>query len=217
MKQLYKLVLTFALILCYSSQISHAELITLRTGNGSINQFDPLISCVKVVDGTPFSSAVFDSARNGVSALIEDDYNNRSDFIEVPGTHWIVNEHWKNGCALYAQEFTITDNFTSATLNFSYSVDNYLGSTTLPGLYINGQAIIPASANQGTYTTVSTIQNIDITQYIVQGSNVLYSYQYDFGYGAGISYLAQITTIPEPASLALFGLSALIARRKKTK
>jgi len=169
-----------------------------------------------------FSSPdTFAAALNGPSAFIVEPH---SSWADNSPAQWISSD--PNGgaggayTALYAISFTLPE-FTFASFNITFTVDQSLGDAPDNGLFLNGTAL-PGSAG-GNYSEVISYNNEDVTSLLHAGDNILYLYNVNYGGPAGISFNATVdftpAPVPEPSTYALFGLgtiAGLILRRYRT-
>jgi hypothetical protein len=123
--------------------------------------------------------------------------------------------------ALYAISFVLPSDFTSASLNLYYAVDNELGDKNA-GIYINGTALpsstaiaaactTPPTCPAANYDQQNTYTDASITNLLHPGTNWLYIDDVNLGLQGGIIFSGDIayTAAPEPASGLLLGLGVL--------
>lgn len=211
------------------------EMITFRSGNGTIGSTDSNISYL--VKTGPFTAADFQTARIGPKAYIVSPGLFYGEIASLPGdpsAQYIASDSGSGPqSALYAYDFIVaTTNINLASLDLLYAADNLLGARDLPGrpspdvagLYLNGQAL-PNTAGIGGYDQQYSFSANDIGPLLHTGLNTFYFYQYDFGGRANSLFSARLTVsgmpaaVPEPSLLALIvgvGMSgALLLRRRK--
>jgi PEP-CTERM motif len=209
--------LVFTLLSMTSAQ---AEVVTLRSGNGSIGGTDSLVTMLVGPPSTPFASpfvgADFAAAQGGPSAFIINP--NGAWIVGLPGdpaAKWIDTAPIGSGSAntaLYAISFNLAVPFSSATLDFHFAVDNQLGGGPNEGVFLNGTAISGDSTG-GNFNSEFILPLTDVTSLLAVGANTLYVNATNLGGPAGLLFRATITTVeqsgsstPEPSSLALMGL-----------
>jgi hypothetical protein len=211
------------LVLCAQGQ---AEVITVRSGNGSTGQPDSqvhmLVGPADSAFPTAFTAADFAAADAGPAAFII--VNHPAWAAQLAGdslSKWIATNPGGAGegsTGLYAIGFVLTDPFTAASLELNYFVDNLLGGGPNQGVFLNGTAISGDSTG-GTYggREEYSLSRSDVAPLLVQGTNTLYIDQTDQGGPAGLLFRATITTSPEPTSLGLLalGILALLRRRRR--
>jgi hypothetical protein len=199
-----------------------AEIITLRSGNGSVGGPDSLVNMLvgpaNSGFGSAFTPADFAGAQIGADA-----------FIISPHPAWITGlagdslSKWigtsatavsEGSTALYAIDFTLTTPFSSASLDLHYAVDNTLGGGPNQGVFLNGTPVSGSSTGGG-FSSETVLTRSDIGPLLSLGPNTLYINATDLGGPAGLLFRATITTtevtgavVPEPASVALFGVGA---------
>jgi hypothetical protein len=187
---------------------------------------------------SPFTTANFTSAQTGPNAAVlsSTPFYTTAASLTTAGAQWIgTSAGAGNGSsagftALYAISFNIPNAFVSASLILNYEVDNALGDTN-PGVYLNGIALpgstgIPCGvgvACPGSFNTLQTYTDNNITADLVQGTNWLYIDGVNLGGEGGLIFSAQISTanssaVPEPASVILMSTLLLgvgFATRKR--
>lgn len=182
--------------------------ITLRSGNAPIGTTDPQISMLVGPTNTPFAApftaADFASASGGPPAFV---INPDPAWLAVlpadPAAQWIATVGgggFAQGSALYAIDFTVLPStFISATITLDFVVDNYLGSSIAPGVYLNGMPLsgntfLPACAPAGcaAHNAPQAMVRTDIAPLLQAGSNTLYIYANDTGVVAGLVFSATI-------------------------
>jgi len=197
-------------------EVTKAEMVTINSGVDAITFLKATGSSFDHI----FTEFDFSSARVGQSAYIVPSYLITGwipDGVSTsPDALWInCNEAYAAGSALYAIPFSLTET-QNVNLDFRWAIDNGLGDPINSGLFVNGTAISGKnSASPAEFVSVHQLLNIDITPYVVPGSNYLYVYQYDFGGVSGSQFTAVVTAIPEPATLLLLGLGSLALRRRR--
>lgn len=224
-----------------------AEVITLRSGNGTIGGTDSdismLIGPVDTYFGSAFTATDFANARSGPQAFIIGNHPAwlpASSFSDPSARYISTNalaSHPTPGIgdgasALFAIDFTITDaSIASASISFDFAVDNLLGDNDAlldinEGLFLNGTAL-SGSTTGGGFDTTYNFTRTDIAPLLVTGLNTLYINMTDVGGPSGLIFSTVITTVagdetpvPEPGMVALFGLGLIglgLARRRKKK
>jgi len=150
----------------------------------------------------PFTAAEFQAARAGSPATI----------VAVPDAGWPqsiptsplaqwIDANPAGSSALYAVDFQVARTFQNARLTLDFSVDDFLGTATEAGLYINGQPV-PGSENIGTYYRVDRYA-FDVSTLVQQGLNTLYIYGNNTGGAGGLMFDAAIEL--DPAALQPYG------------
>jgi hypothetical protein len=178
---------------------------------------------------SPFTMANFTAAQMGTSAfLLTSTPSYIASLPSGPGAEWIGTNSTAGvtvgDTALYAIDFDLPDAFLSGSLTLFYAVDNKLGGTNA-GIYLNGIALAN-STGIGGFTTQNTYTNANIGADLVQGTNWLYLDAVNLGAPAGLIFSADVSTvnsigstIPEPASVWLFGAALIavtaVSRRRK--
>ena len=233
-----KAALTAIALSMAASAASADQIISLRSGNGFIGLPDNNITFLQgpanEAFGAAFTGTDFTNARNGSAAAIIGNHpawitsTNFNNHASTPnnGAQWIStvpSGATEGSSALYAIDFTITDAFvTSATIDFDFAVDNWIGTGPNEGLFLNGTAL-SGSTTAGGFDRVSNFTRSDIAPLLVSGTNTLYINSTDLGGPGGLIFSATITTegtnvvVPEPGMAAVFGLGLLglgLARRK---
>jgi len=197
-----------ALIVLLASTLAPAcgqEIITLRSGNGTVGSADKNITFFSRGDGAigPFSSADFTAAVNGASAAIVAPISAYVASLPAdPAAQWIaVDGNLSPRSALYAYSFRVnTQSIKSATFDIYYAVDNNLGDPSSEGLYINGTALA-GSANldmsaYGLYSRQYHFSASDVSSLLHPGTNTLYFYQWDYGGAAAAIFSASLAITP---------------------
>jgi hypothetical protein len=193
-----------------------AEVILLRSGNGTVGGTDSLVNMLVGPANSPFGAAFtpadFTAARTGPAAHI---INNHAAWIAGlagdPNSKWIGTNPGavsEGATALYAIDFALTQPVLSATLDLHYSVDNLLGGGPNQGVFLNGTAI-SGSSTGGSFGSEFTLFRGDIGPLLSVGTNTLYINASDVGGPGGLLFRAEINTVPvpEPSTLALFLLA----------
>ncbi len=222
-----KLVTTFITGLGLFSGIAHAQTITLRSGNGAVGSADSDITFFSSGDGAigPFTAGDFAAATAGSHATVVNAYPAWVASLSAdPLAKWIaVNASDSPKSALYAYTFDVTSpSIASASITLNYAVDNNLGQSSVPGLYLNGTAL-PTTSGLGGFGHQYTYTDNNIASLLQPGTNTLYFYQYDYGGVAGSIFSATIDVTPRPvpvpaaAWLLLSGVGGLgiLARRER--
>jgi hypothetical protein len=219
-------------LVCYMIPAAGATTITLRSGNGTVGSTDSLITFLDGPNGTDFAaltSTDFSNARSGSAAsIVPPNGAWISTLIEDASAQWIGDNSGASCCAgnssLYAESFFLPSSVLSATLTVHYATDNFLGSATNSGIFLNGTPVSPVPAT-GSFTFESSYSNSNIGPLLHQGTNFIYFDAVNGGGPAGFIYTATITTVdapagggsaPEPSSwlLAAGSLGALFVRRR---
>ena len=207
-----------------------AVVIDLRSGNGSIGGTDSQINFLQGPQnqgfGSAFTVADFAAARAGAAAVIINKHSawaSPTKFALGGGdasAQWISDNasgEVAGSTALYAIDFFNTfDTTTSATLDFYWAVDNYLGDSFNDGVFINGQAL---GITGGEFSEAYSSLNIDVSSLLVSGVNTLYINTRDVGGPSGLMFSASLdvqgtmTPVPAPAGgLFALGLLGLVCR-----
>ncbi len=170
-----------------------------------------------------FTTANFTSAQTGTAAyvLTSTPYYVGS-LADGPGAVWIgtnASAGSETGdTALYAVSFNLPGTVSSASFNLYYAVDNGLGSSSNPGIYVNGTALpnssaIPCSACGLSFNQENNYTDANIGPLLVSGTNWIYFDAVNVGQEAGLIFSATITTdsgaTPEPLSVLLLGIGLL--------
>jgi PEP-CTERM motif len=195
---------------------ARGEIITLRSGNGTVGSNDSLVNMLVGPADSAFASAFtaanFTSAQTGPDAfIISPNGAWISGLISDSQSKWIgtsAGAASEGSTALYAISFVLSAPFSSATLDLHYAVDNVLGGGPNQGVFLNGTAI-SGNSTGGTFTSEFTLARNDIGPLLSLGTNTLYINATDQGGPAGLLFRATITTesaIPEPSSFTLVGL-----------
>jgi hypothetical protein len=215
--------------------VSANQIITMHSGNGIIGGVDSDISMLVGPADTAFVSFAagdFVNARGGQQAHIINRHPlwlAPSSFSD-PTANWISTSSMgasEGSSALFAIDFTITDAIvTSADIVFNFAADNRVGGLTTDGLFLNGVALSGNTSGTGFASEITLTRN-DIAPLLTTGLNTLYINLSDGGGPSGLLFSTTITTvgstpgtpsIPEPGTLALFGLGLaglVLARRRK--
>jgi hypothetical protein len=213
----------FVLAVCAQGQ---AEVITVRSGNGSAGQPDSQVHMLVGPSDSPFAAAFtpadFAAADAGPAAFII--VNHPAWASQLAGdslSKWIATNpdgSAEGSTGLYAIDFVLADPFTAASLELAYYVDNLLGGGPNQGVFLNGTAISGDSTG-GTYggREEFSLSRNDIAPLLVHGLNTLYIDQTDQGGPAGLLFRATITTTPEPTSMGLLGLGLLAVLRRRRR
>ncbi len=229
----------------FVSSHASAAVITLHSGNGTIGGTDSAISMlVGPADsafGSMFSVADFAAARSGPNAFIISRHPfwlSTSLFSDPTANYISTNASGasEGASALFAIDFIVPDTIiASATIDFNFVVDNFLGDTgggPNQGLFLNGIALSGSTSGGGLGFETNHTRN-DIGGLLVSGLNTLYINGTDVGGPGGLLFSTTITTVagkpapnptssvPEPVSLSLlafglFGLGAIKRRRRMT-
>ena len=192
--------------LALSHSATAQEIINLHSGNGDVGSLDSKVTFISTGDGAigPFSSADFAAARNGASAFIVAPGGPYvTSLFADPSAQWVAADAGFNAkSALYAYTFQVNTNaIKTASLELHFAVDNFLGQSTVPGLYINEKPL--AATNQiGNFDKQYDYTNSDIGSLLKPGVNTLYFYQYDEGVVAASLFSVKInitSTVPAPS------------------
>jgi len=177
--------------------------------------------------GYALGAADFTAARAGAAAFVIAPHPAWKQHLTIdPAANWIgtsASAAAEGSTALYAIDFTITDALiASATIDFSFLVDNDLGDTLNEGLFINGNAVAGTKllgVKAEHFNQDHAFLNLDITSLVHAGLNTLYINAPDWGGPAGMQFSAKIDTVAVPApgaallaSLGL-GLTGWIRRK----
>jgi hypothetical protein len=251
------------LVLASAAPGLRAETVDLESGNSSqfsLGQQDTSITMLQgplatYPDGplvaTAFTSANFSAAQSGPNPYVVSSpqgggvWMQNAGFTPDPLSQWIsfnaaANTNNYAEDMLFAQQFNIaTAGITSATLNFSWAVDDSLGDPSWApgsqpnplGVYINGYAV-PGISGGSAFTPTSVLNiNIPASELNTGGNNYLYVYNRDTaGDYSGAIYSAELTvtgegggtsggTVPEPLTMialgmGIAGLGGYIRRRR---
>lgn len=197
------------------------QIIELHSGNGVIGGTDSAITFLggpaDASFGAAFTAADFAAAQSGPAASIIANHSAwiaPSAFTPDTDARWISNSPSgasEGSSALYAIDFTITDtSIGSASIDFYFAVDNFLGGGPNDGLYLNGTAL-SGSTGGGTFSSVFQISRTDIAPLLVTGTNTLYINSTDVGGPGGLIFSATISTVEVPAPAAAPILAAAAA------
>lgn len=218
---------------------ARAEVISLRSGNGSVPGTDSLITMkVGPVNSAfgAFTATDFTDAQSGANAFIIAKHPAwKAHLGSDPAAEWIsshatgVSEGYT---ALYAIDFTISSAaIASAILDFNFLIDNALGDAINEGLFVNGTAVAGTKrlgAVTSYFTADQAFTGLDITALVNPGLNTLYINAVDLGGPGALQFSANIDVtagelaaeIPEPAALALLAaglLGAGLLRRRAVR
>jgi len=213
-------VCTLAGLLTLQASWAGALTLTLRSGTPVPTQVDPSITYLVEPSGAcgvgfpaAFGPADFAAAVGGPNAWSVPAYPVWNQGLKCdPAANWVsTSAGLPSRSALYAIQFVIQDPccIKSATLDFCWSVDDFLGDPTGPnpaGVYLNG---IPLpSISGGNYLTESQVSGVDITKLVHCGTNTLYVYDRDAGCAvAGVRFSAtlQINKCDTPVQSTTWG------------
>jgi len=181
---------------------------TVRSGNGAIGTTDSQISMLvgpaNASFASPFTPADFAAASSGPPAfIINPDPAWMTALPTDPAAQWIATVGgggFSQGSALFAMNFVVNSSlFVSATITLDFLVDNYIGSSIAPGVYINGTPLsgstfLPACASSGcpAFFAPQSMVRTDIAPLLVPGNNTLFIYLNDTGVIAGLVFSAII-------------------------
>jgi len=177
-----------------------AQVITLRSGNGTFGQPDAAVRMLVGPSDAPFPAAFtaadFLAARNGIAPIIIE--NNPAWLAALPSdplAKWVndVGNSGAGSTGLYAVDFNLSGPVADAQLTFRYAVDNVLGGGSDQGVFLNGQ---PLSGNTtgGDYTSEYVFTRADIGPLLQTGLNTLYVNAADLGSPGAVIFSATITT-----------------------
>ena len=177
-----------------------AQVITLRSGNGTTGQPDAAVRMLVGPSDSPFATgftpADFLAARNGAAPIIID--NNPAWIASLPSdslAKWVNDVGTSSGgsTGLYAIDFNVPGAVVDAQMTFRYAVDNVLGGGADQGVFLNGQ---PLSGNTtgGDYASEFTFTRTDIGPMLQPGLNTLYVNAADLGSPGALIFSATITT-----------------------
>lgn len=170
-----------------------------------------------------FTGADFLAAQTGTTAsVLTSTPFYVSSLASGPGAVWIGTNTTAGAgsgdTALYAVSFNLPGTVSSASFNLYYAVDNGLGSSSNPGIYVNGTALpnssaIPCSACGLSFNQENNYTDANIGPLLVSGTNWIYFDAVNVGQEAGLIFSATITTdsgaTPEPLSVLLLGIGLL--------
>ena len=233
----YQGLVVFAFSLLLASPAS-AIIVDLHSGNGTIGDTDSAITFLQGPANTGFSTTFtasdFSAADNGAAASIINNHPawvTPTTFASAGGNadaQWISDNPTgvsEGATALYAIDFyNPFTTLTSATLDFYWAVDNFLGDNFNDAIYINGQAV-NATIPGGGFAGVNSSLNIDVANLLNSGNNTLYINSRDIGGPGGLIFSAQfdidgeVHTVPAPGAALLFlaGLFGLTLRFRTTR
>ena len=177
-----------------------AQVITLRSGNGTFGQPDAAVRMLVGPSDAPFPAAFtaadFLAARDGPAPIIIE--NNPAWLAALPSdplAKWVndVGNSGAGSTGLYAVDFNLSGPVADAQLTFRYAVDNVLGGGSDQGVFLNGQ---PLSGNTtgGDYTSEYVFTRADIGPLLQTGLNTLYVNAADLGSPGAVIFSATITT-----------------------
>jgi hypothetical protein len=219
---------------------THASMIALHSGNGSIGSADTKITFLKGPKNSPFgyafTTADFASARAGASANIVNPHPNWKMQLGSDKTaKWISTSPSgasKGNTALYAIDFTVgPGSITSATLDFDFLVDNALGDSRNEGLFINGfsleksKLIANAPERRAFFQADQSFATFSITSLLKEGVNTLFINAADAGGPSGLQFsasinvqqVANVIAVPEPSSIAIWSLMGVFGLVASTR
>jgi hypothetical protein len=198
------------LVIGASTSATAVEVIQLRSGIGSLNQPDPVItylgtgSCCS--EFPAFTAAHFASAASGPAAIIIGQAHSNW-MTTLPcnsSTRWVGTAVGGTPqTALFAHGFQVqTACVFTATLEFCWLTDDRLGGVAAnpQGVYLNGSPV--AGIFGGSYSAQSSVGPVNVTALVVPGQNYLYTYEVDNGaVVSGVNYraLLRINECPVPA------------------
>ncbi|QDU59151.1 hypothetical protein [Aeoliella mucimassa] len=212
-----------------SATTARAEMVILRTGNGTIGSTDSLVTMLEGPADSgfvaAFTAADFASAQSGPSAVVVDNHPEWIDALSGdPVAQWVSTSDSgtsEGSSALYAIDFELTELFSDATINLLYAVDNVLGDGVNQGVFLNGVAVSGDSSG-GNFSAEYNLVRSDIAPLLNVGTNTLYINATDQGGPSGLIFSATITTtpIPEPTTTTLcvagaFGLLCCTCRHRR--
>ncbi|HYE01775.1 MAG TPA: hypothetical protein VD963_00930 [Phycisphaerales bacterium] len=179
------------------------ELLVLRSGQAAPYAPDPVVRYL-LGDG-PFSAAHFAAARNGPSAIAVEPIWWIPGLPDDPAAGWMsVDVDSTPNSALYAHDFVVASpQIACARLELWYAVDDHLGDTGVPGLYLNG-APVPGAPERAANFMQQYHFSADVTGLLAPGLNTFFFHQldaYDVVAGAVYSARLVIDAAPGPAPM----------------
>lgn len=218
----------------FSLGSASAAVISLTSGTGAIGGTDANVTMLVGPAVGPFAAAFtttdFTNAVAGPAAFIVANHAAWTPTLTgYVGAQWVstnalgsatlaINPAGANS-ALYAMSFNIVGPVTSAVLDLSFAVDNYLGSALNAGIFLNGNAIAGTTL-VGAASATTSLLGTDVLSLLTTGVNTLYfnvtnqnANNNNVG-PSGIMFGATLTTVsvtptvavPAPGVLALLAL-----------
>ncbi|MBX3365351.1 MAG: hypothetical protein KF866_11385 [Phycisphaeraceae bacterium] len=230
----------FALTIAASNALA-LETITLRSGwisnaPGIPSQIEDDITVLAgpggtALSATAFTPAQFAAAQSGPFARVITPVSGPwiATLPADPLARWINPSFFATGpfflgtpaSALYAVPFNVTTTgITSATLTLHWACDDTLGGLLAGagdpnqmGVYING---VPVPIAGGSFSSQSSVFNVNVTGLVNTGANTMYLYQRDIGVSvSGLIFSATYNILPAPGAAGLLGLGGLCAVRRR--
>lgn len=175
----------------------------LTSGLGPPGGNDPSITVLAGPFTGPFTAADFAAAQAGPAATIVANIAGGwpASIPTAPLAQWI-DAVPAGAQGLFAVDFDVNAPFQNARLTIEFAVDDFLGTSTEPGLYLNGQPIT-GSEGIGTYFRVDRYA-FDVGPLLTQGTNTLYLFGNNTGGAGGLMFEASIEL--DPAVLLPYGV-----------
>jgi uncharacterized protein (TIGR03437 family) len=220
-----KLVFQCWMVLVFSSSITIAQTVTIRTGNGTVGSRD---SAVTFLQGpadadftSPFTQIDFSDAQNGPAAFIVSPNPLWVSTLSAdPNAKWIGTNSTSSSAqgytALYAVSFSVPNAFTSASLTFNYAVDDELACTGCANdgvgtglnkaIFLNGTPVcggtLTIANDTAAFSQQHTLTCNDVSSLLQVGTNWLYIDAVNFEGPSGLMFSATINTtdVNTPAS-----------------
>lgn len=183
-------------VLAVFASVLSAQAVVLRSGNVPAGQLEPNITYLQGPSAGafafPLTAAEFAAARAGSQATVRTSLAGWP--LQLPGdpqAQWIDTQGGSY-TALYAIPFNVGQTFTSAVLRLEFSVDDFLGEATVPGVYVN-ELPVAGSGNIGGYYFVDNQVFTDVGPMLQPGQNWLYLYGRNTGGAGGLMFSARLT------------------------
>lgn len=205
------------LALLLSVSMVSADTISLTSGNASLGQQDSNIT----VEGAAIIVAGVDYYSSNVALQNALVIAPNHDWVTLPGSNWVGvadgESHSPNGGYIYKTYFELPTDYGFASINLTVTCDNFCDA------YLNGCLLGTVAAQPpSTFTHLFYFDSSNQAMFVA-GSNLL---EFRVANGpmpdgvlnpSGLLYNAQITYVPEPASIIalLCGFGGIALKRRK--